>query len=310
MTETETITGSAIEQIKALTKNAEDLTVHQFDPPEDVLGLPASIPVGMDHRSNANGKGPIDLREYAEKWRIFPERRKGTATATTLASFIGLVNYHKLQESAIFAVTSYKEPSLLCVVDYHPVPAQVPSFCDHRIQYSFPVSDEFRAWSEQDAVPMAQTDFSAWVEEHIADLTAPTAEEEASNQDLFRTKTATPAQMIELSRGLQVNVASVVKSATVLQTGEVGMVFQETHHDGAGEKLTVPGMFMVAIPIFVAGEVVRIPVRLRYRVGSGKVSWFFQMFRWRALVRERVVADLDIVQQETSVPAYEGSPER
>ncbi len=309
MTET-LIPGSAIERIQALAKNAEDFTVHTFETPKDIVGLPGTIPVGMDHRTNANGKGPIDLRDFAEKWRICPERRRGIATATTLASFIDLVNYHKLNESAIFAKTDHESPSLLCVVDYHPEPSQFPSFCEHRIQYTFPLSDEFKAWSDQDAESMTQADFAAWVEEHIADLTAPTPEEETANEGLFRTRTATPAQMIELSRGLQVNVASVVKSATVLQTGEVGMVFQETHHDGAGEKLTVPGMFMVAIPIFVAGAAVRIPVRLRYRVSGGKVSWFFQMFRWRALVRERVVSDLEIVARETAIPAYEGHPER
>lgn len=310
MTEGIGISGQAIDRIQELVKNAEDFTIHTVPVPNNAdAGLPSSFPIGMDHRTNQNGLGPVPLRKFAEEWRVFPERRKGTATATTLHSFIELVNYHRIGSTAIFADTGQR-PSLTCVVDYHPTPDGTPAFCEHRIVYTFPLSDEFQAWTKQDGQVMDQGEFTAWVEEHIADLTEATSEEVAKNEALFRTRTATPAHMIELSRGLAINVDSTVKNATVLQTGEASIIFEEEHKDATGAKLIVPGMFMVSIPVFVGGVPVRIPARLRYRVLRGKVTWFFQMFRWKAEVRERILADLAIVHDETTVLTYEGAPER
>ncbi len=304
----ESITGQAIDRIQALVKNAEGFTIHTTTPPSGVEGLPQSFPIGMDHRANQNGQGPFSLRKFAEEWRLFPERRRGTATVTTLESFIRLATYHRTSTTAVFADTGPR-PSLTCVLDYHPTAAGDPEFCEHRVTYNFPLSDEFQAWSGQDGKTMDQGEFAAWVEEHIADLAEANPEETANNEALFRTKTATPGHMIELSRGLLVNVDSVMKNAVVLQTGEASMIFEEEHKDSAGGKLIVPGMFMVAIPIFVGGTPVRIPVRLRYRASRGKVSWFFQLFRWKAEVRGRILADLDMV-ADAGFPTYEGAPER
>lgn len=66
---------------------------------------------------------------------------------------------------------------------------------------------------------------------------------------------------------------------------------------------------MLSIAPFFRGSPMRIPVRLRYRVRSGRVAWFFQMFRPDKSVTEHVIDGLVRAASETGLPAYEGAPE-
>lgn len=75
---------------------------------------------------------------------------------------------------------------------------------------------------------------------------------------------------------LQVNVESNVKNAQTLNSGEVSILFEEVHRDGAGAPLKVPNLFTIAIPVFYGGELYRIAARLRYRVSNAKITWSYQ----------------------------------
>lgn len=313
----------AVEKIAALAKDAAGFTVQDVTLTGLGDGLPSSIPVGFDHRSPLDDAvdigGIVDLKEQAEKWRQFPARRKGTANVTTLEAFVDLTKRHMTADSAIFASTSWPSCSLTAVIDYHdrvnadagtPVSAAPkPRFCQHCVRYDFPLTEEFKAWATQNAEPMKQGEFAAFIEERIADLSSASPAEQTEYGQLFQTTMATPADMLALSRGLEVNVTGTVKQNVRLSSGEGELVFTEEHVDSSGAKLTVPGLFMIAVPAFLDGEVVRLPARLRYRVGGGYVTWFYQLYRWKELLRERVVADLNTAQTETGLPAYEGSPE-
>lgn len=302
----ESINGEAVTKIADLAKNAAGIEIVNVN--ISAPGLPSSFPVAFDKRTN--GAGLKELAVFAETWRTAPSHRKGTSVVTTLQSFIDLTNRHKDTDSAIFASTSWPRPSLTAVLNYHKIgPDGAPRFGDHRVRYEFPVTDEFQAWAKQNAEAMNQGEFAAFIEERASELTNPTEEERNEFEGLFQTKIATPSEMIVLSRGLQVNVAGVVKQATTLSSGEGEVVFVEEHQNNNGEKLTVPGLFMIALPAFLDGDPVRIPARLRYRVRAGTISWFFQLYRWKELLRDRVVADLDQAESETTLPTYEGSPE-
>lgn len=301
----EGLNGEAVTRVAELARNAAGVEVVMISPNE--AGLPSSVPVIFDKRHN--GGGLRSVRDLLEQWRVNPIRRKGTAKVTTLESFIALTNRHKDANSVIFAEANWPNPSLTAVLNYHSTDPNAPRFGDHRVHYAFPVTDEFKAWADGDSKPMVQETFTAFIEEHAPELADPTSTESAQFGQLFRTKIATPAEMITLSRGLQINVASQVKSSVTLQSGEGEIVFVEEHLTDKGEKLTIPGMFMIALPAFIGGEPVRIPARLRYRVSGGKIVWIYQLFRWQEFLRQRVVADLKKSQEQTSLPTFEGSSE-
>lgn len=295
-----------VDRIAELGKEASDFEIETFSPPAGAVGLPSAIDFGFDHRECGGVK---DLAELAEKWRLHPARRKGTAAITTLQSFISLVNRHKTEHSVIFAETTWPNPSLTAVVDYHEKENGKPQFNQHRVHYAFPLTDEFKEWAGRDGKAMTQHDFAAFIEDRVAELADPTEEERQEFEPLFNTRFATPADMLTLSRGLEVNVAAQVKNAVTLQSGEGQIVFVEEHKDGKGDKIIVPGLFMISVPAFLAGEPVRLPARLRYRAANGSLSWFYQLYRWKNFLRDRVVSDLSWAESETELPAYEGKPE-
>ncbi|MGV2980229.1 DUF2303 family protein [Camelimonas sp. ID_303_24] len=306
------LSGDAVKEVAALVKSGQ-LTVSTVTPPSSGIGLPTQVPVGI-----ISGDRPeiVSIKRLLDEWRTHPERKSGQATVTTLESFIALANRHKTPNSVIFADSNWRAPSLTAVIDYHETNEDAasgalgsPDNGKHRIHYAFPLSDEWQVWVKQDGEALEQVDFAAFIEDHIAELATPTPEEMAIARDMFATTAATPARLIELSRGLQVNVDATVKSHNVLQSGEIQMQFNETHTDGSGQPIKVPGLFMLAVAPFFRGEPMRIPVRLRYRVRSGRVVWFFQMFRPDKSVTEHVIAGLQRAAAETGLPAYEGAPE-
>jgi uncharacterized protein YfdQ (DUF2303 family) len=300
------ISDEALERLTDLCAAAQKFETIIVENPAPASGLPDKIVVGFDHKTEK----PVDLAAYFASWRTHPERKQGTATVSTLESFIDLVNRHKTEHSVIFAKTEWPQPSLAAVIDYHEIGDGKPSWGKHKVHYPFPVTEEFKGWIDGDAKMMTQGDFAEFVEEHAAELATPTNDEQREFEQLFQTAFATPAEMVMLSRGLQVNVNHVVKNAVKLQSGETEVVFTEEHASATGEKLVVPGIFMIQVRAFRDGNPVRIVARLRYRKSGGSLGWFYQLYRWKDRLVERVSGDLNIAATATELPAYKGTPEQ
>lgn len=267
-------------------------------------GLPASIPVLFDRKQQSFKSA----RALIEDFRAAPARRVGTAHVDTLQSFIDLTNRHKDKQSALFGKTSWPDPKLTAVLNYDSNEGDA-RFRDHRIVYTFPLTEEFKAWVGANAQPMGQDVFAAFLEEHAAELAAPEDGERSEYERLFNEKMATPSEVIALSRHLEVFVSAKAKQGIRLQTGERTVEFSEEHQNAKGEKIVIPGVFMVSVRAFVDGEAVRIPARLRYRIASGDIKWFYQLYRWEMFLSEQVGYDLKAAAAETDLPAFEGKPE-
>lgn len=302
---TETLDGAAVKAIEALAlKSGAELLHPKLDKPEP--GLPDQIPVLVNKQTGAMS----GLRDLFEKHRIHPERKKGTAKVTTLESFIDLVDRHKTDDSVIFANTDWTKPSLTSVIDYHRKPnGGDASYGQHRIHYDFPLSEEWQAWQKMNGQVMSQEDFAIFIEDHIAELSAPDSEEVENFQALFGFKVAYPNELQALSRGLSVTVNQNVKSNVVLQSGEGEIVFEEDHRDAQGNKFTVPGLFILNIAPFFLGDTCRIPVRLRYRVRSRAAVWFYNIYRPDKHITEQVRRDLENAASATGLPQFQGAPE-
>lgn len=292
-------------------KAAGDVVLSTFTLPADARqrGLPDAIPVGL--RTGA-AAAFLDIRGEIEKWRLAPERVRGVATATTLKSFVDLVDRHKDAHSVLFARTRWPEPSLIAVIDY-PEQGGAPRFAEHRVKYDFPVTPEFKAWADSNGKILDQASFAAFVEDRIADLIDPmelTAEGGADGYaKLFRTVFASPAELVELARGLEVNVGQKVKNAVKLQSGEASIVFETVHADARGAELHVPGLFAIRVPAFLDGAPIELVARLRYQVRDGAILWSYRLWQWEEVLRRRVAADFAHAAEETGLLAIEGAPE-
>lgn len=296
--------GEGVQAIVDLAQKADALRVEWIDTTGLGVNLPPDVPLVFDQKSARVAA----FKDAIEAYRIGPDRRRGTARTTTLRSFAELVNRHKDAGSAVFAKTAWPQPAFTAVIDYHDEENR-PRHLGHRITYDFPVTDELKAWVSWNGKPMEQADFAAFIEEHAAELASPMEEEIREFEALFKERFATPSHLIELSRCLEVFVGAKAKRAERLSSGERTVEFVEEHRNGAGEKVEIPGIFMISVPAFLDGDNVRIPARLRYRLSGGTVSWFYQLYRWEFWLRDRVQHDLEWIARETALPCIEGSPE-
>lgn len=298
------IDSHAVELVAALAVESQTPALLNITTSGLGAGLPASVPVAFDRKAQAFRS----VKSLVEDFRNAPDRRKGTATVDTLDSFISLVNRHKDERSALFGRCVWPDPKLTAVIDYDDAAGEARNR-QHRIVYAFPLTEEFKTWVEMNAKPMPQDVFAAFLEEHSAELSSPTDGERSEYERLFNEKMATPSEVVALSRHLEVFVAARVKNGIRLQTGERTVEFTEEHQNSKGEAVVIPGIFMVSVPAFIDGDPVRIPARLRYRIVSGDIKWFYQLYRWEFYLREQVGYDLKTAATETDLPAFEGAPE-
>jgi len=272
-------------------KSAEPRVVAVSDP-KTQLEIPVLIlPEGM--KSEA-----VDFKAF----RDAPLRREGTAKADSPGSFIQLVLRNENEHSVVFA--SRKSPtdlSLLAVIDYNEKGATgLPKFGKHRVLYPFPISDEWTFWTKNNGVEMNQGAFAAFIEARIADLGDPTSASAGAKAfaELIECPLATPARILELSRGLSVRVDSKVQGHVNLSSGERQISYEEAHNDSAGKPIKVPGAFLLQIPVFKDDGNYAIPVRLAYRISGGAIVWSYSLYR-----------AVDQVKSSVKSEVFFGSPE-
>ena len=120
---------------------------------------------------------------------------------------------------------------------------------------------------------------------------------------------ASPARLVEISRGLTVHEKSKVEEQTNPATGEVTFHFSSEHVGANGQALKVPNVFLIAIPVFKHGMLYRIAARLRYRKGAEGLVFWFELWRADAAFDDAFGQACERVQVETELPLLFGRPE-
>ncbi|WP_430470042.1 DUF2303 family protein [Thalassospira lucentensis] len=271
------------------------------------------------------GRTAGSVQEFIDEVREHPKRRKGTSVMQNLDSFVDMTNRFKSDFSAVFGINNAASAdlSLTTVFDYHD-PSEtedgIPRFMGHRCVYRFPMSDEWRAWMDQDDEWLDQNSFAEFLEEHIIDIAAPPAfdakpdltEFEKHLLNLISTlgsKFTGPSGILELSRGLSIRTEEKLESRQNLATGEIALKFSNEHQNTEGGKLVVPDLFLINIPVFKNGPCYLIPVRLRFRKDGAKVLWKFLLHRTELILNHAFGEGCDKVKAETELPLFLGAPE-
>jgi len=309
---------------KALIDFAERMTAPELVALEKETGPHAAI--------LPTGKTIVSIKKLIDEYRERPERREGTATLATLEAFAAHVNRFKDAASAIFAIAkptagearAIEPPQLHAVYDYHEPRvndgmaddgAELARFMKHRAIYACPFSESWRAWSAAEGSKLDQRAFAEFIEDRIGDLIAPPAMSDApgdaelvENAAMLGGQFNSPSALMEMSRGIQVNVDSKVRQAINLATGEIEVVYQ-TEHGEAGERMKVRNLFVLAIPVFEGGPAYRVIGRLRYRTHNGGLVWFYQLWRADRVFRHAFDELCASAAKLTSLPVFIGKPE-
>lgn len=263
------------------------------------------------------GAGRLEVRSLKvllDEYKSVPDYRQGRAVFTELASFVAHANRFKDVDSAIFADVDAGalKASLTSVLDYHKAGFEgLPRHGRHRGHYEFPFSDEWRTWAKLAGKQLDQVAFAQLLEDRIADVADPaTAGEPAKALAMqLGVSFGSPSGLLTLSRGCEIHAQHKVAQHTRLDSGVSSFSFEETHASKDGGPVKVPGAFLLGIPVFRGGALYQIPVRLRYKLQNGQVTWSVDLYRTDRAFAHALGEALAKVQTDTGLPLFQGSPE-
>lgn len=297
-----------------LVRETHDLLKEHMEPQlhlveiEDTESLQALV--------HPRGHAFLNLEGALAPLRAAPRRATGTSTHQTFESFVAHVStFGANPGSAVFVDVNGQTPKAVAVFNYG-APGQ-PAWRDHRAELALPFSEDWLAWRNAAAAgAMPQGGFAEFLENRLVDVldpaevkrSAPSAQAVADSLGIAY---ATQAQLLGLSRSLNVRVDVKVEQSQNLASGEGKLVFEETHETKSeGQTVKVPGGFAIAIAVF-RGDATKsvIPVRLRYRVAGGRVAWSLLPHRADDVLRLAVNDMVGRIAAATHLPVYAGAPE-
>jgi hypothetical protein len=269
-----------------------------------------------------------DAKPFLDLWLQRPRRLIGTAKAETLQSFCALVNQHKTADTVIFA--SVEKRQLVAVIDYHgesdgeDISSQ-PSFCEHRIEYNFPLSPEFKAWETSQW--RTQGAFARYLDVARFDLldpldTEPVVEGTVLYDVLYRmaprdkrgdldalkpTVFASPGDLMQLVESLSGH--SKTKFAEV-KTDRFGGMRATIEKEGRVESdERIPSLFIVQVSAFVGGDKLALPARIRAKVEGDKLAMCAELIGIERVLEGAFVGALEEVKATTGCKVFRGTPE-
>jgi|GEM_PF-659949 len=262
--------------------------------------------------------------------KLQPWRRTGTARMLDLASLIAWANRNKGETSVLFANTG-KEPSLTCIADYLGAGAPVidhftrdpaASHCKHRATYTFPLSEEWKTWSAISGKAMTKAEFGEFIENNAKDLLDPTpallgsgrGETEAWEDRMIdvaaqlQGRFGQYATLVKMAREFQVNEVSNITTTLNRDTGESSVQFLNEHQQPDGQALTIPNLFMIAIPAFDRGAAYRLAVRFRYRKVGQDVRFIMSLYNPDVALDDALEEALEQPGRKPTCPCSAASP--
>lgn len=239
--------GETIERLQKLFGAALDVT--DIDGTKHII-----VPAGWNY---------TDLTEQVRMAQDAPHRAKGNVLLGDMPSFVLFCKQQRgggLWPSArVYA--SVKHRSLSCVFNDHG-PSR-PGWRDFSASYTVALSREFSKWIGQNGKPLDQAAFAEFVEENHADIVEPSGD-----------------MLMRIAMTLQAKTDVEFRSSKRLDNGQVQLTYVETIDARAGDgSLEIPREFAIGVRLFENGEGYKVKARLKYRLHSSTVKFWFELDR-------------------------------
>jgi uncharacterized protein YfdQ (DUF2303 family) len=213
-----------------------------------------------------------------------PSRIRHTVTMKSADSFAAYVMLYADQFTRIFA-----DPDKFYfrgALDFHGTKADnlEPKFVSHNVQFTMTQDDRWKIWRGMDGKPFSQAEFAEFIEDNRRDIEMPD-----------------PATMLEIARSLEAKTDVNFRQATNLQNGQVQIRYEEVVTAGVPNagNIEVPTEFTIRIPVFFGEPPLSIPVRLRFRLHGGKLTFHYKLFRPLETEQDAFKAAVDQIGRET-----------
>lgn len=262
-----------------------------------------------------------------------PWLRKGTARLATLESLIAWANRNKGETSVLYAHPDQAAPSLTCIANYHSAgPASLDGLtpdataqrCDHRGVYAFPVSKEWQRWTKISGQPMDKDEMGQFIDDNAKDfypvppslLNPGTVEpHDAVEERLLEVaekiggRFGQHLKLVEMARVFQVHEVSNLAVTSNRDSGESTISFVNEHRDTDGRPLSIPNLFLIAIPVFESGVPYRLPVRFQYRKTGSAIKFTLTVYDPQRAFDDAFNEAVNHAAIATDLPLFAGQPE-
>jgi uncharacterized protein YfdQ (DUF2303 family) len=274
------------------------------------------LPEGYHHHDTQN------QIENFERVLPAPRRRRGVYKAASVESFLRWMNDNVHIHAPVFArgaenlATKWSSPDLALIGMGNYSTVLEPQWHDFYAEFSFPVTQNWRAWTASHKQWMSHADFAEFIEGHLYEFSSP-LENEPLSEAVTRMiealggsgKVATPSAMYALSEGVALTVSESVEVKASRSSGEMTLQFTEEHKGASGRPVTIPKFFYIRVPIFFGEKPSLVGALLRYRnAGGGSVTWQYELFAPDLVVKEAFDKAVDVVTDNFRT-VYLGSPD-
>ena len=235
------------------------------------------------------------LEDLSLFMRERPAWVKRMVTLVDVQSFIRYVIEHKGSETRIFASVLQDPFGLTAVVDYDGTnkvaPAERASFATHICKLACTPTDAWREWRGANKQLFTQDNFATFIEERQPDVLEPRG-----------------ADMLELARSIEATQGVSFKRKIRLDNGDVSFAFDDKTEAVAGMngQLRIPEKLVLKFPVFLGMPEQCIECRFRYRLEGGKLALSYEIVRPQEMILTTLRKMLEVVVDETKVPAFMG----
>jgi uncharacterized protein YfdQ (DUF2303 family) len=241
-----------------------------------------------------------DISKAVEKMQPTPRRKSGTVQLKDLDSLIQYCNDQNIAEALDDARMGSAYGYLYADPDNRKITAvfndnrdAIPGWRDHRAEFKAEYTPEFSKWISKNAVQFTQTEFAEFIEDNMADITEPQA-----------------ADLLEMATTIQSKTDINFSSAKRLQNGQVQLGYSETidARAGANGAMEIPKEFSLGLRIFKNGEGYRINARLKYRLHSGSIKFWFELDRVERAMELAFTGYVDALREKAPYQVLLGTP--
>lgn len=244
----------------------------------------APIPPGFDLRN---------ITDLVEKAQPTPFRKRGIIAVKDVASLLVCLADQGIQ-GAKDAGYVYADPDARTITAVFNDHRAAAGWRDHRVALKAEYTPEFQRWLENNGSSRAkgQGEFAEFIEDNLADLPEPYAQ-----------------QLLAVATTIQATSGIEFKSARRLQDGQTQLAYVENieARAGADGALVIPKEFTLGLRIFKNGGGYLLKARLKYRLTSGQVKFWYELDRPERAVEDAFSGYVEQVREKSGYAVLIGA---
>lgn len=233
-----------------------------------------------------------------ENFQKRPRRKVAQARADDADSFIAYIRRHgSVMDCTVWIQQDPRKRELKFhgILNDHGDDEAKRGWRDHTISYVPVTSAEWDLWSGKHTKAMSQLEFAQFIEENGKDI---------ANADGF----PSGADMLAMALQFEATQDVQIKSALRLQSGAVALSYTDIENAETQLRMNVFSKFAIGIPVFFRGQAYQIEARLRYRIGNGKATFWYELVRPDVIFDDAGAEVVNKIKAGTGVPTFFGKP--